>query len=113
MEITTTTHARQLIVVESTCAPFAEADDLIELQPGGFDGDGIYALEYIRPAGCRNWSGLRRVRAHCGSLQIQEGAGDWVTVNEAVRFAGKVCHVHKPRARKSFMPEFLAAASPQ
>ena len=112
MEITTTTPARQLIVVESTCAPFAEADDLIELQPGGFDGDGIYALEYIRPAGCRNWSGLRRVRAHCGSLQIQEGAGDWVTVSEAVRFAGKVCHVHKPRARKLFMPEYIATESP-
>lgn len=96
---------RQLIVVESTCAPFDEADDLIELQPGGFDGDGIYALEYIRPAGCHNWSGLRRVRAHCGHLEIQEGAGDWVTVNEAVRFAGKVCHVHKPRARHYFMPE--------
>lgn len=108
MEITTTMPARQLIVVESTCAPFAEADDLIELQPGAYDGDGVYALEYVRPAGLSSWSGLRRVRAHCGRLQIQEGAGDWVTANEAVRFVGKVCGVFKSRARHFFMPEVPA-----
>lgn len=108
MEITTLTNARQLIVVESTCAPFAEADDLLELQPGGFDEDGVYALEYVRPAGCTNWSGLRRVRAYCGRLQIQEGAGDWVAVNDAVRFVGKVCRVLKSRPRHFFMPEVAA-----
>jgi len=108
MEITTTTPARQLVVVESTCAPFAEADDLLELQPGGFDVDGVYALEYVRPAGCANWSGLRRVRAYCGRLQIQEVAGDWVSVNDAVRFIGKVCGVFKSRPRNLFMPEVAA-----
>lgn len=111
MEVTTLAPARasqprQLIVVEASCAPFAEADDLLELQPGGFDGDGIYALEYLRPAGC-SWSGLRRVRAHCGSLEVQEGTG-WAAVSDAARFVGKVCGVHKPRAQRLFTPEALA-----
>lgn len=99
-----TPSGRKLIVVESSCAPFAEADDLIELQPGGFDGDGVYALEYLRPAGRTNWSGLRRVRAHGGHLEIHERAGGWVAVNEAVRFIGKVCHVHKPHEMNRFQP---------
>lgn len=96
--------AHQLIVVESTCAPFAEADDLIELQPGGFDGDGVYAIEYARPACAPHWSGLRRVRAHCGRLQIEEGTG-WASVTDAARFIGKVCGVHKPRSRNLFTLE--------
>lgn len=110
MQITTQAAAaatltpRQLIQVGSSCAPFAEADDLIELQPGAYDGDGVYALEYARPAG-RNWSGLRRVRAYHGQVQIQEGAGDWVAVTEAARFIGKVCGVMKSRPRHTFMPE--------
>lgn len=95
--------AHQLIVVEATCAPFAEADDLLELQPGGFDGDGVYALEYARPSGC-NWSGLRRVRTHCGRLQIEEGTG-WASVTDAARFIGKVCGVHKPRPCNLFTLE--------
>lgn len=99
---------RQCITIGSSCAPFAEADDLLDLQPGGFDGDGVYALEYVRPAGQPNWSGLRRVRAHHGRLQIQEGAGDWVCVNEAARFIGKVCGVHKSRPRHGFMPELAS-----
>lgn len=102
-KLTTTPAARQLIVVESTCAPFAEADDLLELQPGGFDGDGVYALELARPSGC-NWSGLRRVRAHCGRLQIEEGTG-WASVTDAARFIGKVCGVHKPRPHNQFTLE--------
>lgn len=113
MNITTTTpcpatDALKRIVVRSSCALFAEADDLIELKLGGFDGDGIYALEYVRAPGCANWSGLRRVRSHCGQLQVQEHAGDWVAVNDAVRFSGKVFRVMKPRDRHTFMPELAA-----
>jgi len=103
-----TQSGRKLIVIESSCAPFAEADDLIELQPGDFTSDGVYALEYVRPAGRTNWSGLRRVRAHGGHLEIHERVGGWVMVNEAVRFIGKVCGVHKPRSRHLFMPEIAA-----
>lgn len=99
--------ARQLIVVEATCAPFAEADDLIELQPGGFDGDDVYALEYAKPSCAPHWSGLRRVRAHCGRLQVEEGTG-WANVTDAVRFVGKVCDVFKPRPSHPFNLELAA-----
>ena len=87
---------RQLVQVESSCAPHAEAGDLLELDAGSaFAGDGLYALEYLRE-GVMAWSGLRRVRQGELGLEVEEGRG-WTLVGNAqgavLRFVGRVVRV--------------------
>lgn len=87
---------RQIIQVESTCFPFAEVGDLLELSPCvDFAGDGVYALEYVRPAS--RWSGLRDIRQVDGGIEIKEPRG-WFRVPadqaHTLRLIGRVSKVY-------------------
>lgn len=89
---------RQLVQVESSCAPHAEAGDLLELDNGSaFAGDGLYALEYLRE-GVKAWSGLRQVRQSKFGLEVEEGTG-WTLIGEApgaaLCFIGRVVRVFR------------------
>ncbi len=88
----------QLIQVESSCFPFAEPGDILELHPG-FSGDGLYALEYVRPTGV--WSGLRQARQRDGLLHIQEPTGEWMPVAgewlSVVKIVGRVNRVYSSK----------------
>ncbi|QMV72987.1 hypothetical protein HS961_09120 [Comamonas piscis] len=82
----------QVIQILEHCRPYAEAGDLIRLHPGEeFQGDGIYALQYLLPT--RTWHGLRRVRNGADGLEIEDPDGSWVEVGErraALLLIGKV-----------------------
>lgn len=74
---------RQIIQLEHACYPYAECGDLMELYPGDqFQGDGIYALQYVRPTG--TWHGLRRIRRCGDGLEIEDPRG-WAKVDDAGR----------------------------
>lgn len=82
----------RLIQILEQCHPYAEAGDLIRLHPGEeFQGDGIYALQYLQPT--RTWHGLRRVRNGSAGLEIEDPDGRWIEVGNRrsiLQFIGKV-----------------------
>jgi len=92
------TQPPQLIQIEESCFPYAEAGDLMELYPGDeFQGDGVYALQYVRST--RTWQGLRRVRSGACGLEIEERDGWAQVTNESrsvLRLLGRVERVLAP-----------------